>query len=74
MVLTICLYHTTRVSLCVREGQQRPSYGSPLVSISERQETDCGEAAEPDGVGWTTTSPNSAADNMEVDTSIISET
>lgn len=65
------------MSLCVREGQQsaqqRPSYGSPLVSISEREETDCGEAG-PDGVGWTTNSPSSAADNMEVDTSIISET
>ncbi|XP_056873061.1 androglobin isoform X5 [Takifugu flavidus] len=49
-----------------QSAQQRPSYGSPLVSISEREETDCEEAAEPDGAGWTTNTPNSAADNMEV--------
>lgn len=68
----------TQVSLCVREAEQsaqrKQSYRSPLVSISEREETDRGEGTDPDGAEYTTNSPNSAGDNMEVHRIIVSET
>lgn len=64
--------------LCVREGEQsiqrKRSYGSPLVSISEGEETDCREGTGPDEAECTTNSPNSAAGSMEVNKIIISET
>lgn len=54
----------------VRKGgpnaQKKGSCGSPLVSISEREESYCGDATEPDGAKGTTNSPNSVADSVEV--------
>lgn len=50
LALANCLYKITQESLCVREGKQRKlSYGSPLASILEREETDCEEGTDPDG-------------------------
>lgn len=58
------------VSLCVREAKQsterKRSYGSPLVSIVEREEAECREGLEPDGAERTTNSPNSTTDKIEV--------
>lgn len=60
----------TWLSLCVREGKQsaqrKRSYGSPLVSIAEREETECREGLEPDAAERTTNSPNGTTDNIEV--------
>lgn len=36
------------------------------MSISEREESYCGEDIEPDGAECTTNSPNSVADSVEV--------
>lgn len=64
------LYNMTWLSLCVREGKQsaqrKRSYGSPLVSIAEREETECREGLEPDAAERITNSPNSTTDNIEV--------
>lgn len=56
-----------RVFLCVREGKQRAQrvldYVSPLASISETEESDCGEGAEPKGAER---SANSATGSVNV--------
>lgn len=58
------------MSLCVREAKQsaqrKRSYGSSLVCIAEREETECREVLEPDAVEHTTNSPNSTTDKIEV--------
>lgn len=36
------------------------------MSISEREESDCGEGTEPDGAECTTNSPKTVADSVEV--------
>lgn len=47
------------MSLCVREVKQRKwSYGSPLVSIFEGEETDCEDGTESDGAQRTANSAN----------------
>lgn len=57
------------VSLCVREAKQsaqrKRCCGSPMVSIAEREETDCREGLEPDAAECTTNSANST-DKIEV--------
>lgn len=64
----MCTWHEY-VSLCVREAKQsaqrKHSYGSPLVSIAEREETECREGLEPDATERTANSPNST-DKTEV--------
>lgn len=47
-------------------AQGKGSSGFHLVSISEREESYCGEATEPDGAECTTNSPNSIADSVQV--------
>ncbi|XP_038583723.1 androglobin [Micropterus salmoides] len=46
--------------------ERKRSYGSPLVSIVEREEAECREGLEPDGAERTTNSPNSTTDKIEV--------
>lgn len=53
------------MSLSVRDGKQRKR-SFPLVSISEREETDCGEGTEPDGAECTADSADSAAGRVKV--------
>lgn len=63
------MYHEC-VSLCVREAKQsaqrKHSSGSPLVSVVEREETECREGLEPDATEHTTNSPDSTTDKIEV--------
>lgn len=47
-------------------AQKKGSCGSPLVSISEREESYCGDATETDGAECTRNSPNSVAVSVEV--------
>ncbi|XP_018528148.1 androglobin isoform X1 [Lates calcarifer] len=48
-----------------QSAQRKHSYGSPLVSIAEREETECREGLEPDATERTANSPNST-DKTEV--------
>ncbi|XP_029984092.1 androglobin [Sphaeramia orbicularis] len=48
-----------------QNAQRKRSYGSPLVSIAEREETELREGLEPDAAECTSNSPNSA-DKTEV--------
>ncbi|KAG8011319.1 Androglobin [Nibea albiflora] len=47
-------------------AQRMRSYGSPLVSIAEREETECREGLELDAAERTTSSPSSTTDKIEV--------
>ncbi|XP_032398208.1 androglobin isoform X2 [Etheostoma spectabile] len=49
-----------------QSAQRKRSYGSPLVYIAEREETECPEDFEPDAVERTTNSPASTTDKIEV--------
>ncbi|XP_078130170.1 androglobin isoform X2 [Sander vitreus] len=49
-----------------QSAQRKRSYGSSLVCIAEREETECREGLEPDAVERTTNSPNSTTDKIEV--------
>ncbi|XP_078029942.1 androglobin [Epinephelus lanceolatus] len=49
-----------------QNAQRKRSYGSPLVSIAEREETEWRESLEPDAAERTTNSPNSTTDKTEV--------
>ncbi|XP_040920516.1 androglobin [Toxotes jaculatrix] len=48
-----------------QSAQRKRSYGSPLVSIAEREETECREGLELDAAETTASSPNST-DKIEV--------
>lgn len=64
------------VSLCVRETKQNTprkcSHRSPLVSITEEEETECQEGLELDAAECTTNSPN-CTDKMEVYSIMVHE-
>lgn len=47
-------------------AQKMRSYGSPLVSIAEREETERREGLELDAAELTTSSPSSTTDKIEV--------
>ncbi|XP_041814551.1 androglobin isoform X2 [Chelmon rostratus] len=50
----------------VQSARRELSYGSPLVSIAEREEAECREGLEPDAAERTANSPNSTTDKIEV--------
>lgn len=54
-----------KVSLNVRDGR-RMKWSFPLVSISESEETDCGESSEPDEAECTDNHADSAAGRVKV--------
>ncbi|KAK1889169.1 Androglobin [Dissostichus eleginoides] len=49
-----------------KSAQGKQSHGSPLVSIAEREETDCSGGLEPDAAERTTNKPNSTTGKIEV--------
>ncbi|XP_035534773.1 androglobin [Morone saxatilis] len=49
-----------------QSAQRKRSYGSPLVSIAEREETECRKGLEPDAAERTTSSANNRTDKTEV--------
>ncbi|KAJ4929190.1 hypothetical protein JOQ06_004805, partial [Pogonophryne albipinna] len=49
-----------------KSAQGKQSHGSPLVSIAEREETDCSGGLEPDAAERTTNKPNGTTGKIEV--------
>ncbi|KAI3363725.1 hypothetical protein L3Q82_001339 [Scortum barcoo] len=49
-----------------QNNQRKRSYGSLMVSIAEREESESREGLEPDPAEHTTNAPNSITDNIEV--------
>nr|XP_046228363.1 androglobin isoform X3 [Scatophagus argus] len=49
-----------------QSAQRKHSCASPLLSIAEREETECRESLEPDAAVCAATSPNSMTDKTEV--------